>query len=288
MVAATASAQLPSAVRREPMEWTDSTGAVTRAIVWSPMGTSARLPTIVFSPGFGLKPSAYSVLLSVWASRGFVVVGVEHPAFRNPDAMELYDASQAVARQLTVVLDHVIGESGDDRTPLSRVDPNRIGVAGHSVGGSAAVQAAALAPQYRAAMNLDGTMFGPVVHTGVRLPVFLLRAMIPPPKKNDPPVWFEHRGQGSLHEDSVWTHTPTMYWLSVQGLDHMSFTDAGLDETRVQEFKNGLASRLSAKRAQEMATRYAVEFFGFYLNGGKRPLILNDTPFPKTILRRKP
>jgi len=280
---AVALAQLPSAVRREMVEWADSSGTKTSAVMWSPMSTTTSLPTLLFSPGFGQVPAAYSIMLSTWASRGYVVVAIQHPAFKDPNAMELFDASAAIASQLVGALDHIVR----DRLAFSRVDPTRVGIVGHSIGGSAAAQACSMESQFRACMDLDGTIFGSVVHTGMKQAFFLLRKTVAPPSAKDPPLWYENRDQANLHEDSVWAHTKTMYWLDVNGLDHMSFTDAALNETQMQEFKEGLGFRLPTKRAQEMTTRYVLDFFDAYLSGVRRSANLTQSPFPKTSLRFK-
>jgi hypothetical protein len=129
-------------------------------------------------------------------------------------------------------------------------------------------------------MNLDGTIFGPVVHTGMTQPFFLMRKRVAATSATDPPQWYEHRDQGNLHEDSVFANTRTMYWLTVDNLDHMSFTDAALDGPRPEERR--------AARTQDMTTRYVVDFFGAYLRGAPRARTLVVSPFPGTSLRVKP
>jgi pimeloyl-ACP methyl ester carboxylesterase len=266
-------------VHRDSLEWTDS--VVTRATIWSPIGQRDNaLPTLIFSPGFGAVPSQYSTLLSRWAREGYLVIAVAHPEFTNPDEMELYDASNVIARHLVRAVDHILREHYRAGSPFSRVDPERIGLVGHSVGGSAAAQAAAWDSRVRAAMDLDGTIFGDVVHSGMDQPFFLLRKriFIDP---NDPPQFFEHRDQGNLHEDSVFVHTTTMYWLTVDNLDHTAFTDAAL-EAAVANSGNH-----SAARIHEITTRYVLDFFGHYLSGVPRSARLDQSPFAGTELRFK-
>jgi dienelactone hydrolase len=275
-------------VRRDSLEWMDST--VTRAVIWSPTAqTDSALPTLIFSPGFGALPSHYSTLLAQWAREGYLVIAIAHPVFINPDQMELYDASNMVARQLVRTVDHILKERHPPESPFSRVDPERIGLVGHSVGGSAAAQAAAWDSRVRAAMDLDGTIFGDVVHTGMRQPFFLMRKRyrIDP---NDPPQFFEHRDQGNLHEDSVLVHTPTMYWLTVDAMDHMAFTDSD-SPWRKPPLASGSAAvdddTKSAARIQEIATRFVLDFFGHYLSGMPRSASLDRSPFAGTDLRVK-
>jgi dienelactone hydrolase len=276
-------------VQRDSLEWTDS--VLTRAAIWSPVAQpDTDLPTLIFSPGFGALPSHYSTLLSRWAGEGYLVIGIAHPHFPNPDAMELYDASNTIARQLVRAVAYILSDRDRPGSPFSRVDPERIGLVGHSVGGSASAQAAAWNPRVRAAMDLDGTIFGDVVHTGMPQPFFLMRKRYPI-DPNDPPQFFEHRDQGNLHEDSVFVHATTMYWLTVDSMEHMAFTDAdspwrGGNPSRLARLAAG-DDRLEASRIQEIATRFVVDFFGHYLSGVPRSGHLDQSPFPGTHLRFK-
>jgi len=265
-------------VRRDSIEWTDS--VTTRAVVWTPIGLGGRaLPTLLFSPGFGQTPSRYATLLSEWARQGYLVIGIAHPSFPNPDQVELFDASAAIARHLTRAVDHILRHRRSG-SPFWRVDPERLGVIGHSVGGSAVAQACAWDPRLRAGMDLDGTVFGEVVHTGMRQPFFLLRQRFPV-APNDRPQFFERRDQASLHEDSVFTHATTMYWLTVERLDHMAFTDAALTKAAAND------GHLSAERTHEITTRYVLDFFGHYLSGMPRSTGLDHSLFAGTDLRIK-
>ncbi len=275
-------------VHRDSLEWTDS--LVTRAVIWSPIAQPGSvLPTLIFSPGFGAVPSHYSTLLSQWAREGYLVIGIAHPGFTNPDQMELYDASNMIARQLVRAVDHILREHHSPGSPFSRVDQERIGLVGHSVGGSASAQAAAWDSRVCAAMDLDGTIFGDVVHTGMRQPFFLMRKRYPV-DPNDPPQFFEHRDQGNLHEDSVFVHTTTMYWLTVDPMDHMAFTDADSPWRRRPPASGSAAAdddSLSAARIQEITTQFVLDFFGHYLSGMPRSARLDRSPFVGTDLRFK-
>ncbi len=258
----------------------------TRAIVWSPAGTGP-FPTLLFSPGYGQKPAAYSTLLRDWARHGFLVIAIQHPDFPDPDNVELYDAELVIARQLSKVLTQVLHEQTGQSTPFARIDPTRVGVIGHSIGGGAAAQVCAWDTRFRAGMNLDGTIFGPVIHTGMTQPFFLVRQRVDV-RPNDPPHFYENRDQANLHEDSVFSHSPTMYWLTVEGLDHMAFTDAALAPGVGARVQSAVGLRQSAEETQAMTTRYVLDFFGHYLNGDPRPGSFNASPFARTSLRRKP
>ena len=274
------------AVRRDSVEWTDS--ITTRTIIWSPIGNRSDLPAIVFSPGFGQRPANYSVMLADLASHGYVVIGVEHPHFKDPESVELYDVAPVLARQLSSTLDHILAEHGHRGSPFARLDPKRIGVLGHSIGGGAAALACSLDERWMAGMDLDGTIFGSVVHTGIRQPFFLVMKYFNPINSIiDPPRFLEKHDQASLHEDSVFAHSSTMYWLTVDHLDHMSFTDAALTESRMQRLQEMAGLRLSAARTHEITSRFARDFFDNYLGGASRPGSLEKTPYRGTQLEWK-
>jgi len=260
---------------------------MTRAVVWAPASGSQPLPTLIFSPGFGQEPTAYSTLLTEWARHGFLVVAIQHPAFADPDNVELYDAGLAITRHLVKALTHILKDRSRTGSPFARMDTARMGVIGHSIGGSAAAQACAWEPRLRACMNLDGTIFGTVVHTGMQQPFFLIRQHFVWIDR-DPPRWMENHDQLNLHEDSVWAHTPTMYWLTIQGLDHMDFTDAARSPGVGARVQSAVGLRQGAGKVQVMTSRYVLDFFGHYLNQSPRPPSLNRSPFPRTTLKRKP
>jgi hypothetical protein len=142
--------------------------------------------------------------------------------------------------------------------------------------------------RFRAGMDLDGTIFGSVVHTGMKQPFFLIRQhFILTGSITDPPRFLEKHDQASLHEDSVFAHTPTMYWLTVDHLDHMSFTDAALTANPKQHLQEMAGLRLSAARTQEITSRFARDFFATYLTGAPRAASLDKTPYSGTRLKLK-
>jgi dienelactone hydrolase len=216
-----------------------------------------------------------------------MVIGVTHPPFGNTESIELYDAQRLIARQLVRTIDHILADRTRSGSPFSRVDPARIGIVGHSVGGGAAAQACAWEPRIRAGVDLDGTVFGDVVHTGMQQPFFLLQRRVNASRR-DPPRFLEYHDRATLHEDSVFAHSATVYWLAVDRLDHMSFTDRALSPTMFQRLETATGFRLSATRTQDMTSQYVLAFFDHYLGGVPLPAIFRSPPFPGTSIRIKP
>ncbi len=103
-------------------------------------------PLIVFAPGFQLASTDYSGTLNRLASHGFVVVGATPPA-------SLFSTSHVdMAADLSSVIDWALNPAD----PLAgKVDPTRIGVMGHSLGGKISVMAAFADSRVKAVFAID-------------------------------------------------------------------------------------------------------------------------------------
>lgn len=207
------------------------THAVTGA---RPAGRKGALPLVVLSPGFTMARSSLTGLAEELASRGYVVAGIDHVhesygtslpggrlagceacAEQEADAWKFGDkAVRARQADVSFVLDRLLG-----RHPVWQggrlVDRSRIGMAGHSLGGSSTTWTMLNDPRVRAGVNMDGTFFVPVPDKGPARPFMLL-------------------GAGDAHEpggkDVTWGRdwarmTGWKRWLTVRGGDHSSFTD---------------------------------------------------------------
>jgi predicted dienelactone hydrolase len=117
--------------------------------IWFPTDRArAPFPLLMFSPGFGNKPSQYLSQLEDLASHGFVIAAVDHPADRL-DSFELRAklwAEDIIAAKQTVL----------DSELAKIIDRRKLGAFGHSLGGRAAAAACLLEPAIVACMNQDG------------------------------------------------------------------------------------------------------------------------------------
>jgi predicted dienelactone hydrolase len=128
--------------------------AVTQATITNPRGFGGGIvyfPTstaegtfgaVAISPGFTARWSSISWLGPRLASFGFVVVGIEtNSVFDQPDSR---------GTQLLAALDWAVASS----PAASRIDRNRLAVAGHSMGGGGTLSAANRRPALQAAIPL--------------------------------------------------------------------------------------------------------------------------------------
>ncbi|MGD9483486.1 alpha/beta hydrolase [Streptomyces sp. TRM70308] len=105
---------------------------------------------VAISPGFTASKETMEWLGPWIASRGFVVIVI--------DTNSVYDQPASRGDQLLAALDYLTG-----RSPVrDRIDPDRLGVAGHSMGGGGSLEAAKDRPSLKAAVpltpwNLDKT-----------------------------------------------------------------------------------------------------------------------------------
>jgi predicted dienelactone hydrolase len=148
-------------------------------------------PLVVLSPGFTFPRASLTGLAEDLASRGYVVALVDHTyesaGTTFPDGRTLPCASvcdqppaggpgaiaQSRAKDISFVVDQLT-----DRHPAWQyarmIDPKRIGMAGHSIGGDASAATMAADDRVRAGVNMDGTFFAPMPTTGLGGRPFLL------------------------------------------------------------------------------------------------------------------
>ncbi|WP_091674271.1 alpha/beta hydrolase family protein [Amycolatopsis marina] len=113
--------------------------------IYYPTSTSeGTFGAVAIAPGFTESQSATSWYGPRLASQGFVVFTI--------DTNGIFDFPDDRGRQLLAALNHLVRSS-----PVrDRVDPDRLGVMGHSMGGGGALSAANSTPALQAAIPLTG------------------------------------------------------------------------------------------------------------------------------------
>jgi predicted dienelactone hydrolase len=134
-------------------------------------------PVVVYSPGGGNSRFFGTTLVEDLASRGYVVIGIDHtPAspVRFPDrfvppgsGVDMAQVLRERVRDTSFVLDRL--------APV--VDTSRVGMFGHSIGGFTAAEAMVTEPRIAAGVNMDGSMgaaYGQAARVGVTRPFLLM------------------------------------------------------------------------------------------------------------------
>jgi predicted dienelactone hydrolase len=112
-------------------------------VIYYPTSTAeGTFGAVAISPGYTATWSSLSWLGPRIASHGFVVIGIE--------TNSVFDQPASRGNQLLAALDYLTRTS----SVRSRIDPNRLAVAGHSMGGGGTLEAAKDRPSLQAAVPL--------------------------------------------------------------------------------------------------------------------------------------
>ncbi|MEU7142864.1 hypothetical protein ABZ942_25700 [Nocardia sp. NPDC046473] len=156
-----------------------------------------RWPVVLFSPGYGAPRAFYTGLIADLASRGYIVLAIDHPyeaavteladgTIATPHERFLDhdpDQSRYMSGQLEVRaadLHFVVDQLGRPDTMGPRLsghlDTDHIAAVGHSFGGATAAAALANDPRIKAAVNIDGTLYGTLPQQSLTKPFLLLES----------------------------------------------------------------------------------------------------------------
>ncbi len=214
-----------------------------------------RFPLIVFGHGLTGSPARHSDLAERWARAGFVVALPAFPLTNStvPGGAANFADVENQPGDVSFVLDRLIAADDDPGSALySRIDPDRIGVSGHSLGAATTYavtfDACCRDPRIDAAVVMAGVVLVDAdrMDYGTSTPVLIFHGDadqllayqldVDTYAKLSPPKWFVTL-QGAPHSppyedtespwDDVVETTSTDFWLAQ--LDHDDAARARLD-----------------------------------------------------------
>jgi dienelactone hydrolase len=236
---------------------------------------SNKFPIILFSPGLGNSRLQYGAMAQSMASHGFVVITMDHAydatIVEYPDktvalAVDIESDEQieadVVVRQhdVSFIIDQLHDCSIRERLfhDIAEIRSlNKILMAGHSLGGATAAAAMLADTRIAAAVNLDGSLFGDVLHKNFSSPLMIM----------------SHEGKNLSTDDSwtqAWGHAVgTKLAVTLTGTQHGTYTDLtllantlGLSGTVNAEI-GGLLGTLEGVRAMELINAFVLQFLSF-------------------------
>jgi predicted dienelactone hydrolase len=219
--------------------------------IYYPKDPSAPAPIVVFSHGLGGSREHYEYLGRHWAGCGLVSVHVQHAGSDDavwkksaPDERmnSLRGATMDPAntlnrpRDVSFVIDQLTKANADEKSSLhGRLDPARIGVAGHSYGGFTAMAIAGQAvglrqsreladPRVKAVIQMSAPVpriakNAAVAYDGITTPVFHMTGT-----EDDSPIGDTKADQRRIPFDQMKSAETCL--LIFNGGDHMIFSGA--------------------------------------------------------------
>jgi len=276
-----------------PLE--DVTAIRTNAVSAPEPARSGRLPVVVFSPGLGVTRPFYSGLAAEVASHGYLVAVVDHPGDGSlvefPDGPPVPGTPPAGEEDLLTMLAPRVADVRTvldlllrlDAEPGGRLhqalDLGRVALAGHSFGGATAAEAMRLDARFKVGVNLDGTMSGDVVGTGLDRP-FLLVSSGRPQEPGEDDTWVTFRAKSASAQS-----------LLMAGTGPMSFSDWPLlgSFRPADEAPGSLGVDLGTidrARSFELQSAYVLAFLDHHLRGEREPLLDGPSPlYPEVSFR---
>ena len=246
-------------------------------------------PVVLMRAGLAAETTAYTSLAEDLASHGYVVVGFDAP-YRTivvvlPDGRVIertpendadrFSGSQQeqLATKLVAAWSADMGfalnqlERLNAKDPsgrfLGRLDMQRVGVFGHSLGGATSLQFCHDDARCKAGIDLDGAPLGRVITEGLTQPFMFLLS--------------DHRNESDAHTvaaniDSTYDRLPPgrRLELVIRGANHFSFSDDGAllkSPLIMSVLRTFHIVRVDGRRQITITTHYIDTFFDVYLKG---------------------
>ena len=267
-------------------------------------------PVALMRTGGATLATDYTALAEDLASHGYVVVGFDAP-YRSwvavlPDGRVIARAPQnnldlvggAQADQLAdklaqawiadtgFALDQLerLNTSDPSGRFLGRLDMQRVGVFGHSLGGATALQFCHDDSRCKAGIDVDGVVLGSVSREGVTQPFMF--------------VLSDHRGESTDAADtpeairraganihSIYDRLPSdrRLMITIRGANHYMFSDAAMLKSPLlmRALRTLGIMRLDGRRQIAVTAHYISTFFDVYLKGTPPSDLKSQPEYPE-------
>jgi dienelactone hydrolase len=240
-------------------------------------------PVVIMRGGASANVTNYSTLAEDLASHGYVVVGIDAPyrtnvvvfpdgrvvtrargnnpeAASGPSSHSLIELLKAWTADIGFVLDRLEQLNSSDPSGKFKglLDMTRVGVFGHSFGGSQSLQFCSEDARCKAGIDIDGMPLGSVVQTGLHQPFMFL--LSDHSHESDPE---SRRVRTDIH--SIYDRLPPegRLLLEIRGANHFTFSDDGaLLKSRLLRAALRLFGKLNIDGGRQLAiTTYCVHTF---------------------------
>lgn len=205
----------------------------------TPAKARGKWPVVLFLPGYGAARAFYTSLAVGLASHGYVVFCLDHPyeaaitgLANGKLATTIENVQPGAADRLGFMKNRLDIRVADVQFVLNQLeikqasttfftslDLNRIGIAGHSFGGATGGAAMAYDSRLKAAVNIDGTLYGGLPKSRGYRPFLLIES-----NKAEPDRFARYEAGNQL----LFKQFGGGYRYELTDADHYSFTDVPL------------------------------------------------------------
>ncbi|MCX7749716.1 MAG: Platelet-activating factor acetylhydrolase plasma/intracellular isoform II [Clostridia bacterium] len=264
-----------------------------------------KYPLVLLSHGMGTSRRLHTIQAENLASQGFIVAAIDHTysttgtvfpdekitGFKSEIPYDTlpYDKVQLEVERIgeiwtgdiKLVLDEFekLNLGASEAMFKGRIDTSNIGIFGHSFGGAAAFNACFKESRIKAGIDMDGSLHGPALKTGLNKPFLFMLGEDHMGMRKNLPTYEEFKAQGISQEEfnkiiqafkeeneaiskTVKNGGNLLY---IKGTGHYNFTDAPLYSPILKYVK--LAGPIQAERGIEIVNACVLEFFQKHLNG---------------------
>jgi len=260
----------------------------------------ATYPVLIFSHSLNGTKNQNTFEIEQLVSHGYIVVGIDH-TYRStisvfPDGRVvpfvpqesntidyLDQINEEWVEDAKFVLDQVekLAKNDPDHRFTDRMDLERIGMFGHSFGGATTTQMLMTDSRIKAAINMDGGLYGKlrIPADGLKKPFLMMSAdgtLAGTTHMSDEEI--ASQGTTRMDLDKFFKDTFARqasvaaggnYWMTLKNMKHMGFSDMYLISP-VFEKSEGV----DVHRVHQLINAYSLDFFDHYLK--QRPLTLLD------------
>lgn len=282
-------------------------GAIrTRSVVDAPVAPG-RFPVAVLEPGMGLAAPQYTTLAENLASDGWLVAAVT-PTYSanltvlrgravkgttvgNPATFTTADGNRLTvtwAADARFAAGRVAGLDRSGRF-VGHVGTGHTVYVGHSFGGASSLQACAADPGCGGAVDLDGTTYGTVVHTGLRAPAMIIGSDGSCTTGSCRPATADDRASQAAARSLLAASTGPAWCLSIRGTKHFNFTDYAAYYLAAPLRELVPLGAIDGDRGLAVTSAYLIAFLDHAVRGSTEPLLtVADHHYPEVRMLRSP
>lgn len=277
-------------------------------------------PVLIFLTGTSGFRQSNTVQIEHLVSNGYIVVGIDQPytaaavtleggqlisGWIRKDLRPLIDQSLKpgstipsvngvelpegiipyLSRDVGFTLDQLARINRDDSLLAGRLDEERIGVFGISLGAMVAASACSSDLRLKACLMMDAAMPASVVESGLRQPAMWLTRPTSDMRKEGWPeaeIALAHDSMRAVFEKHA---AQDAYFVQIPGMYHTNFTDAPLLTPLARPL--GLAGPIDGERGLDIVNAYSLAFFNQYLGGPSGGLDSLAKQYPEVSLERR-